>query len=80
MAMKRFSEDYDKQQCIDSCRFWMMVKMKLIGDYWNKKYESYLSELKAYLLSMNSSKKIVNEEVEAIQLSAYNTITESFFK
>lgn len=80
MTMQKFDESYDKENCIDSCRFWMMLKMKGIDDYWNKRYDLYLSELKSYLFSMNKNRVTVQKEFEAIQLSAYRTITESFFK
>ena len=50
MAMQKFDESYDKENCIDSCRFWLMLKMKGIDEYWNKRYDLYLSELKSYLL------------------------------
>lgn len=80
MAIQRFDESYDRENCIDSCRFWMMLKMKGIGDHWNKRYERYLEELKSYLFSMNKNKVVVQKELANIQLSAYRTITESFFK
>ena len=80
MAMQRFDESYDKENCVDSCRFWMMLKMKGDGDYWSKKYDLYVEELKAYLFSMNKNKVVVQKELANIQLSAYRTITESFFK
>lgn len=80
MAMQRFDESYDRENCIDSCRFWMMLKMKGIDDHWNKRYDLYVEELKAYLFSMNKNKVVVQKELANIQLSAYRTITESFFK
>lgn len=79
MAIQRF-ETYDRKNCIDSCRFWMMLKMKGDGDFWNKRYDLYLEELKSYLYSMNKNKVTVQKELENIQLSAYRTIAESFFK
>lgn len=57
-----------------------MLKMKGIDDYWDKRYDMYLNELKSYLFSMNENKATVQKEFENIQLSAYRTITESFFK
>lgn len=80
MAIQRFDESYDRENCIDSCRFWMMLKMKGIDDHWNKRYERYLEELKSYLFSMNKHSNIVEKELTRIQLSAYRTITDSFFK
>ena len=80
MAIQRFSETYDRENCIGSCRFWMMLKMKGDGDFWNERYDLYLEELKAYLFSMNKNKVTVEKELENIQLSAYRTIAESFFK
>jgi len=80
MAIQRFDESYDRENCIDSCRFWMMLKMKGIDDHWNKRYDLYVEELKAYLFSMNKNKVVVQKELANIQLSAYRTITESFFK
>lgn len=78
--MQKFNESYDRENCIDSCRFWLMLKMKGFDDYWNKRYDLYLSELKSYLFSMNKDKVTVQREIENIQLSAYRTISESFFK
>ena len=80
MAIQRFDESYDRENCIGSCRFWMMLKMKGIDDHWNKRYDLYVEELKAYLFSMNKNKVTVEKELAYIQLSAYRTITESFFK
>ncbi len=80
MAIQRFDESYDRENCIDSCRFWMMLKMKGVDDHWNKRYDLYVEELKAYLFSMNKNKVVVQKELANIQLSAYRTITESFFK
>lgn len=80
MAMQKFDESYDRENCIDSCRFWMMLKMKGVDDHWNKRYDLYVEELKAYLFSMNKNKVVVQKELANIQLSAYRTITESFFK
>lgn len=80
MAIQRFDESYDRENCIDSCRFWMMLKMKGIDDHWNKRYGLFLEQLKSYLFSMNKNKVTVEKELANIQLSAYRTITESFFK
>lgn len=80
MAMQKFDESYDRENCIDSCRFWLMLKMKGIDDYWDKRYDLYLSELKLYLFSMNKNRVTVQKELANIQLSAYRTISESFFK
>lgn len=33
MAMQKFDESYDKENCIDSCRFLLMLKMKGINEY-----------------------------------------------
>jgi len=80
MAIQRFNESYDRQNTIDSCRFWLMLKMKGIDDHWNKRYDLFLEQLKSYLFSMNKNKVTVEKELANIQLSAYRTITESFFK
>ncbi len=80
MSIQKFSEDYDKENCIDSCRFWLMLKMKGISDYWSTRYDLYVSELRAYLFTMNKHKVVVEKEIETIQLSAYRTISDTFFK
>ena len=33
MAFQKFSELYDKTNYIDSCRFWMMLKMKFKSEH-----------------------------------------------
>jgi hypothetical protein len=80
MAIQRFDESYDRENCIDSCRFWLMLKMKGNDEHWDNKYDIYLNELRSYLGSMNKHSNIVEKELTKIQLSAYRTITESFFK
>lgn len=72
---KGFEEDNE----LDTCRFWLMLKMKFGGQYWDDKYTMYLENLKKDLLSMCSIKRTVDNKIEAIQLSAYRTIPQSFF-
>lgn len=80
MSMQKFNESYGKESCIDSCRFWLVFKMKGFDDCWNKRYDLYLSKLKPYLFSMNKNKVTVQREIENIQLSSYRTMLESLFK
>lgn len=80
MAMQKFDNFYEKQMWIDTCRFWMMLKMKKDIEIFNRRYDRFLEEFKSYLYSMNKNKVVVEKEFESVQLSAYRTITESFFK
>jgi hypothetical protein len=72
---KGFEEDNE----LDTCRFWLMLKMKFGGEYWDDKYTMYLDSLRKELYSMCSIKRTVDNKIEAIQLSAYRTIPQSFF-
>lgn len=72
---KGFEEDNE----LDTCRFWLMLKMKFGGEYWDDKYTMYLENLKNDLLSMCPFKKTVENKIQNIQLSAYRTIPQSFF-
>lgn len=72
---KGFEEDNE----LDTCRFWLMLKMKFGGEYWDDRYNMYLENLRKYLMSMCSIKRTVDNKIQAIQLSAYRTIPQSFF-
>ena len=54
--------------------------MKKDIEIFNRRYDRFLEEFKSYLYSMNKNKVVVEKEFESVQLSAYRTITESFFK
>jgi hypothetical protein len=79
MAFQKFSELYDKTNYIDSCRFWMMLKMKFKSEHWDKRYEMFLLDFKKYLLTLNHNINTVCNEIKSVQLSAYRTIPQSFF-
>ena len=72
---KGFEEDNE----LDTCRFWLMLKMKFGGQYWDNRYTMYLENLKKDLLAVCSFKKTVDNQMQNIQLSAYRTIPQSFF-
>lgn len=80
MAIKRFSEDYSRRDSVASCRFWLMLKMKGMGEYWDARYDRYLSELKTYLSSMSKDRELISREMQAIQISAGNTIAATYGK
>lgn len=79
MNRQYFSEEYDKQNELDTCRFWLMLRLKK-GEYFEKRFTIYLNDLKERLLDMNPNLSIVNKEIDNLQLSAYRTISETFFK
>lgn len=73
-----FSAEYDQENELDTCRFWMMLKMKF-GEYYQKRYELYLLNLKDRLLEMNPNPLVVKKEIYNLQMSAYRTIPSTFY-
>ena len=70
---------FEEENELDTCRFWLMLKMKFGGEHWNDRYNMYLDNLKKQLLEFCPVKKTVDEKIANIQLSAYRTIPQSFF-
>jgi hypothetical protein len=79
MRVQHFTDDYDKDTEVYSCRFWLMCKMKFASIF-DQSYDLYIANLKSRLLDMNASLPLVKKELESIQILAYRTINPSFFK